>query len=161
MRITLPLVLLALLIAGQSASAGKHEFHGYYYNRPYHHKVARPYGQDWRTSGPLRGATALCRDGTTSFSEHPHAPGTCSGHGGKVGYPEQSFAVAVAGPIAVPVIRRGEPPIIRPYETPVLSRYIETPIISPYIETPIISPYIETPIPQGPCPNCQAPTRRR
>ncbi|TAL79999.1 MAG: DUF3761 domain-containing protein [Beijerinckiaceae bacterium] len=30
----------------------------------------------------LAGATALCRDGSQSFSHHPHAFGTCSHHGG-------------------------------------------------------------------------------
>lgn len=28
------------------------------------------------------GATALCADGTWSFSEHPYSGGTCHGHGG-------------------------------------------------------------------------------
>lgn len=27
-------------------------------------------------------ATAQCTDGSWSFSEHPHASGTCHGHGG-------------------------------------------------------------------------------
>ncbi|TAL78090.1 MAG: DUF3761 domain-containing protein [Beijerinckiaceae bacterium] len=31
---------------------------------------------------PLAGATALCRDGSQSFSHHPHSSGTCSHHGG-------------------------------------------------------------------------------
>ncbi|MGZ4565056.1 MAG: DUF3761 domain-containing protein [Mycobacterium sp.] len=29
-----------------------------------------------------QGATAQCADGSWSFSEHPHATGTCHGHGG-------------------------------------------------------------------------------
>jgi hypothetical protein len=29
-----------------------------------------------------RGATAICEDGTYSFSEHPYSGGTCHGHGG-------------------------------------------------------------------------------
>ncbi|OBB64223.1 DUF3761 domain-containing protein [Mycobacterium sp. 852014-50255_SCH5639931] len=29
-----------------------------------------------------QGATAQCADGSWSFSEHPHASGTCHGHGG-------------------------------------------------------------------------------
>lgn len=29
-----------------------------------------------------QGATAQCSDGSWSFSEHPHASGTCHGHGG-------------------------------------------------------------------------------
>ncbi|MGA9362697.1 MAG: DUF3761 domain-containing protein [Mycobacterium sp.] len=28
------------------------------------------------------GATAICADGDYSCSEHPHASGTCHGHGG-------------------------------------------------------------------------------
>jgi uridine phosphorylase len=28
------------------------------------------------------GATALCRDGTYSYIEHPYSVGTCSHHGG-------------------------------------------------------------------------------
>jgi Protein of unknown function (DUF3761) len=33
-------------------------------------------------STPPPGATALCRDGDYSFSQHPYANGTCHGHGG-------------------------------------------------------------------------------
>ncbi|MBS4728867.1 DUF3761 domain-containing protein [Mycobacterium sp. SM1] len=32
------------------------------------------------------GATAICRDGDYSFSEHPHSGGTCHGHGGVAQY---------------------------------------------------------------------------
>jgi len=39
-----------------------------------------PYPQQGGPQPP--GATALCRDGSWSFSEHPHASGTCHGHGG-------------------------------------------------------------------------------
>lgn len=54
---------------------------GYYVNSA-GHQVPRPCG-NWRGDPtPPRGATALCRDGTWSWSEHPHAPGTCSHHGG-------------------------------------------------------------------------------
>ncbi|WP_081286989.1 DUF3761 domain-containing protein [Mycobacterium colombiense] len=39
-----------------------------------------PYPQK---GGPQpQGATAQCADGSWSFSEHPHAGGTCHGHGG-------------------------------------------------------------------------------
>lgn len=39
-----------------------------------------PYPQ---TGGPQPpAATAQCADGSWSFSEHPHASGTCHGHGG-------------------------------------------------------------------------------
>jgi hypothetical protein len=33
-------------------------------------------------STPPPGATARCRDGDYSFSEHPYSGGTCHGHGG-------------------------------------------------------------------------------
>lgn len=56
-----------------------------YYSNSYGHLVPRPCG-DWRTSiaGPPVGATALCVDGTYSYSEHPHSDWTCSYHGGVV-----------------------------------------------------------------------------
>ena len=53
---------------------------GYYINS-YGHQVPRPCGNS-KTDAPLPGATAICRDGTYSFSEHPYAGGTCSHHGG-------------------------------------------------------------------------------
>ena len=55
---------------------------GYYANSS-GHEVPRPCG-DWRSNPglPPHGATALCRDGTYSYSEHPFAGGTCSHHGG-------------------------------------------------------------------------------
>jgi hypothetical protein len=55
---------------------------GYYINSN-GHQVPRPCG-NWRsdTGSPPQGATARCRDGTYSYSEHPHAGGTCSHHGG-------------------------------------------------------------------------------
>lgn len=57
---------------------------GYYINKAGHH-VPRPCG-DWR-GGDARppGATAKCRDGTWSWSEHPNDRRTCSYHGGVVG----------------------------------------------------------------------------
>jgi hypothetical protein len=39
-----------------------------------------PYPQKGGPQPP--GATAQCVDGSWSFSEHPHASGTCHGHGG-------------------------------------------------------------------------------
>jgi hypothetical protein len=33
-------------------------------------------------AAPPNGATAICVDGTYSFSEHPYSGGTCHGHGG-------------------------------------------------------------------------------
>ena len=35
-----------------------------------------------KTDAPPPRATAICRDGSYSFSEHPYAGGTCSHHGG-------------------------------------------------------------------------------
>jgi hypothetical protein len=34
--------------------------------------------------GPPQGPSVPCKDGTSSFSAHPDAPGTCSHHGGRV-----------------------------------------------------------------------------
>jgi len=53
---------------------------GYYINSN-GHQVARPCGNS-KTDAPPSRATAICRDGTYSFSEHPYAGGTCSHHGG-------------------------------------------------------------------------------
>jgi hypothetical protein len=58
-----------------------------YYTNSLGHQVPRPCG-DWRTNQgerPAR-ATALCGDGTYSYSERAYAPGTCSYHGGAVKY---------------------------------------------------------------------------
>jgi Protein of unknown function (DUF3761) len=51
---------------------------GYYINSD-GNRVPRPCG-DWHKDAPPKGATAKCRDGTFSYSQH-HS-GTCSGHGG-------------------------------------------------------------------------------
>lgn len=48
---------------------------GKYRARPSGHCVPSP-------NGHCAGATAFCRDGTCSHSEHPQAGGTCSSHGG-------------------------------------------------------------------------------
>lgn len=50
-----------------------------YYTNSQGRTVPRPCG-DVRTQSPPQGATAICRDGSYSFSRH-HS-GTCSGHGG-------------------------------------------------------------------------------
>jgi len=55
---------------------------GYYVNRS-GDTVPRPCG-NVRQEAPPQGATAVCRDGTYSYSEH-HA-GTCSRHGGVQGW---------------------------------------------------------------------------
>lgn len=48
--------------------------------------VPRPCG-NWRDGGAApSGATARCRDGSWSWSQHPNAPGTCSHHGGIESY---------------------------------------------------------------------------
>ena len=54
-----------------------------YYRNSYGHEVPRPCG-NWRTNSTSapNGATALCGDGTYSYSEHPYSGGTCSHHGG-------------------------------------------------------------------------------
>jgi hypothetical protein len=80
LAVTVTLALTALRGAGAIAAepVGKC---GYYQNSG-GHEVPRPCG-NWRSDPrPPSGATAECRDGTLSWSEHPHAPGTCSHHGG-------------------------------------------------------------------------------
>lgn len=47
--------------------------------------VSRPCG-NWFTRTAPSGATARCRDGSFSFSHHPHADGTCSHHWGVASY---------------------------------------------------------------------------
>jgi hypothetical protein len=49
---------------------------GYYINSN-GHQVPRPRGNS-KTDAPTPRATAICCDGTYSFSEHPYAGGTCS-----------------------------------------------------------------------------------
>jgi hypothetical protein len=44
-------------------------------------RVPSPCGNSKTDAPPLR-ATAICPDGTYSFSEHPFVGGTCSHHGG-------------------------------------------------------------------------------
>ena len=58
---------------------------GYYVNKA-GHEVPRPCG-NWRSNqDPPSTATARCRDGAWSSSEHPYASGTCSHHGGVQSY---------------------------------------------------------------------------
>lgn len=63
-----------MLSAQQSDNCG-------YYTNSLGHQVPRPCGNA-ATQAPPQGATAICRDGTFSYSEHPYAGGTCSHHGG-------------------------------------------------------------------------------
>src|SRR5262249_49633523 len=66
----------------QGGGAGKC---GYYVNSN-GNRVPRPCG-DWRSDPkPLPGATVRCRDGSWSWSQHPHAWGACSHHGGVESY---------------------------------------------------------------------------
>jgi hypothetical protein len=85
MRYALPIIALVISLGFETALPGPAEAwcgpRGCYRNRPYHHLVPRPFG-NWRWEGAHPSATALCRDGANSFSEHPYAPGTCSHHGG-------------------------------------------------------------------------------
>jgi len=76
-------VLFAVVLWTASALAGEHRYHGYYHARPSGDRVPRPYGQNWHQTGLLPGGTVGCADGTTSFSEHPNAGGTCAHHGGR------------------------------------------------------------------------------
>ncbi|PNE12373.1 MAG: hypothetical protein CR217_03950 [Beijerinckiaceae bacterium] len=56
-----------------------------------------PYGQYRAASGDCvprpnknrAGATAICKGGSFSHSEHPHSGGTCSSHGGVLQYLDQ------------------------------------------------------------------------
>ncbi len=82
------LVLLALAIGGIGKLFAQHQPGecGYYTNSN-GNQVSRPCG-NWRTDTgpPPTASTALCRDGTYSFSQHPHASGTCSHHWGVSSY---------------------------------------------------------------------------
>jgi hypothetical protein len=63
---------------GQPGSCGS-------YRNSSGHLVPSPCG-DWRQQPQPSAATARCRDGTYSFSEHPFARGTCNYHGGVDSY---------------------------------------------------------------------------
>jgi hypothetical protein len=77
-------VVIAVLILGGVAGVAYSEQKpgdcGYYTNSNAH-QVPRPCGNSKIDARPSR-ATAICRDGSYSFSEHPYASGTCSHHGG-------------------------------------------------------------------------------
>lgn len=77
-------LLVGVLLVGGVAGAEQPGDCGYYTNSN-GHRVPRPCG-DARREGPPSGSTAVCRDGTYSYSEHPHASGTCSHHGGVANY---------------------------------------------------------------------------
>lgn len=69
------------LLAFTSAFAQQPQGDCGYYTNSLGHEVPRPCG-DARTEAPPPGATAICRDGSFSYSEHPYSGGTCSHHGG-------------------------------------------------------------------------------
>ena len=77
-------VIIGILIFGGIAHLAYAEQRpgdcGYYINSN-GHQVPSPCGNS-TTDAPPPSATAICRDGTYSFSEHPYAGGTCSHHGG-------------------------------------------------------------------------------
>jgi hypothetical protein len=109
---------------------------GYYTNRA-GDSVPRPCG-NWRGGDtPPSTATAQCRDGTWSSSEHPQASLTCSYHGGVYSY--VGPGAAAANQIETNGRRPGDAPDVK--------------------EIPIISPDREIPMPDGPCPYCQAPQK--
>jgi hypothetical protein len=82
LAITALLVLAAPATPQNWAAYGQPGSCGYYTNSV-GHMVPRPCG-DWHYQPPPPGATAPCRDGTYSSSEHPAAPRTCSHHGGRL-----------------------------------------------------------------------------
>ena len=73
-------VLILGGVAGLAYSEQKPGNCGYYINSN-GHQVPSPCGNS-KTDAPPPRATAICRDGSYSFSEHPYAGGTCSHHGG-------------------------------------------------------------------------------
>jgi len=73
-------VLILGGVAGVAYSEQKPGDCGYYINSN-GHQVPSPCGNS-KTDAPPPRATAICRDGSYSFSEHPYAGGTCSHHGG-------------------------------------------------------------------------------
>ena len=80
------LMFAALICFGSAALAADPTGKCGYYTNSRGQEVPRPCG-DWRAdSAPPSGATAKCRDGSWSWSQHPHAPGTCSRHGGVDSY---------------------------------------------------------------------------
>jgi hypothetical protein len=80
LAIVAALLVAALAVVADAESrtthAGATACRSGYYENSSHHCVRRPV----RAARAPRGATAKCRDGTYSFSQH--ASGTCSHHGG-------------------------------------------------------------------------------
>jgi hypothetical protein len=85
LRANLITLFFALLLAVSPAFAQRHRRHAprhsaqasdSYYTNSVGHRVHRPIA----SRGAPAGASARCRDGTYSFSEHRR--GTCSHHGG-------------------------------------------------------------------------------
>lgn len=77
-RFSVVLAEILVLVFAMPASAQQPGDCGYYVNRD-GNRVPHPCGSS-RTEVPPPGATAICRDGQYSYSQH-HS-GTCSGHGG-------------------------------------------------------------------------------
>ena len=81
-------LIIGVLILGGIADLARAEQRpgdcGYYINSN-GHRVPSPFGNS-KTDPPPPRATATCRDGTYSFSEHPYAGGTCSHHGGSASH---------------------------------------------------------------------------
>jgi len=73
------LAALSLVLMFACAGAQARE-HGDYYTNSSGHRVHRP----MHSNQVPAGASAKCRDGTYSFSEHRR--GTCSHHGGVTGW---------------------------------------------------------------------------
>lgn len=74
--IILAAALVSVLFSGP-AEARRHGYgHSEYYTAVSGHRVHRPV----QANRPPAGASAQCRDGSYSFSEHHR--GTCSHHGG-------------------------------------------------------------------------------
>src|SRR5712691_2012762 len=72
------LTLLGLVAGSSGSGCGTYVNSGGY-------TVSRPCG-NWLSQTVPSAATARCRDGRFSFSQYPHADGTCSGHWGVASY---------------------------------------------------------------------------
>ena len=57
-----------------------------YYSNSTGSQVPRPCGSRHADATAPKGATARCRDGSWSWSQHPYARNTCSYHGGVESY---------------------------------------------------------------------------
>ena len=92
MRFLLPPAALAVVLLtgatpamAQNANSSAPPGSCGYYTNSSGRAVPRPCG-DWHSQPTPPRATARCADGTYSYSEHPSASGTCSHHGGAIGY---------------------------------------------------------------------------